>query len=146
MASLNDAAEYLGISRPALSRLVAAGVLPRQPRAGYDLDVLRVAVIRHYRDAIDTREPSDLDNERARLAHHKANLAALAEDELRADLVRADELRAAFDDVVEIVRRELAPLPDAVAREVAGTDDRTVRDVIDRAILAALARLAGMGG
>jgi hypothetical protein len=131
-----DIAAHLGVSRAYVSRvLLAGGILPPDG----SLDECRVAFIRHLRAKVAAPQ-SDLNTERARLYHHKANAAAIEETETRAGLVRAEHVEGAIAQAFDQVRARLDELPGKVAESVieAGSDAATVRSVIEAEVLLAL--------
>ena len=135
-----DIAAHLGVSRAYVSRvLLAGGILPPDGSLGE----CRVAFIRHLR-AKAAAPPSDLNTERARLYHHRANAAAIEEAETRAGLLRADEVERAIAEAFDQVRARLDELPGQVAGSVieAGSDAATVRAVIEAEVLEVLTDLS----
>ena len=88
----------------------------------------------------------DLTEERARLAHHQANNEGLKELENKGELVRADEVRAAWEEKTAATRAQLLSLPSKAAPMVVTVDgDVAVESMLRKMINEALDELAGSG-
>ena len=57
----------------------------------------------------------DLDTEKARLTHHQANIAALNEEVARGNLIPADQVEAAWQDMISNARARLLTVPTRMA-------------------------------
>ncbi|WP_367025181.1 hypothetical protein ABZN20_10255 [Methylococcus sp. ANG] len=69
----------------------------------------------------------NLEHERARLAHHQANIAAMAEADKRQNLIPADVVTAEWCNQAANIRAKLLNLPGRGAVAVAGMD--TVQEI-----------------
>ncbi len=83
---------------------------------------------------------SDINNERCRLIHHQANLAALDEETRRSKLIPADEINSEWAEMTSIMRAKITPIPKQVAAVGCGITDynegealvkKLVNDVLD---------------
>jgi len=85
----------------------------------------------------------DLEAERARLAHHQANLAAMEEEVKRKNLIPADVVESRWQSLAANVRAKLLNLPGRGAVAVAGLS--TVQEIereLRRLVYEALRELA----
>lgn len=107
------------------------------------IDQVRVAYIRHLREQAAGRASSedgeyDLVAERARLAHHQANIAALDEDVKRKTLIPADQVKSKWQDMKASARARLLALPTRVAASCVGREEveieRMARDIVNQAL------------
>lgn len=64
----------------------------------------------------------NLDAEKARLTHHQANIAALAEADKRENLIPADAVRERWRAMSASIRARLLKLPPRLAEAVTGHD------------------------
>lgn len=153
MATLKQVGDHVDLSINSVRELIANGVIPpAKGPGGLDLDACRVAYIRNLRGKAAGRikQPApvtpdgalELNAERARLAHHQANKAALDEQEVRGDLVRAEDVTRSVSDAFRRVRARLLSLPTKLTPIVLGsTDTVEVKDAIEAGVLEALAEL-----
>lgn len=83
-------------------------------------------------------EGYDLTAERARLAHHQANIAALDEDVKRKTLIPAEQVKSKWQDMQAAARARLLALPTRVAASCVGRDEieieREARDIVNQAL------------
>lgn len=150
MATQKQVAEHLDLSTVSVSELIKNGVIPPSiGPGGLDLDACRVAYIRNLRGRATGRvrapvsaDGLELNAERARLAHHQANKAALDEQETRGELVRAEDVTRSVSDAFRRVRARLLSLPTKLTPVVLGSTDAVeVKDAIEAGVLEALAEL-----
>ena len=152
MATQKQVADHLDLSTRTLADLLKDGVLPPvKGPGGLDLDACRVAYIRNLRGKAAGRirqapAPSadglELNAERARLAHHQANKAALDEQEVRGELVRAEDVTRSVSDAFRRVRARLLSLPTKLTPIILGSTDAVeVKNAIEAGVLEALAEL-----
>jgi len=85
----------------------------------------------------------DLGQERARLARHQANITAMQEDELRAELVRGGEVEAYWSQIIINAKLQLAGLARRIGHLVLGVPTLgEVESVIAAEVEATLNELA----
>lgn len=86
----------------------------------------------------------DLEAERARLAHHQANLAAMEEDVKRKSLIPADVVKSEWCTQAANIRAKLLNLPGRGAVKVAGLDSvQEIEKELRALVYEALRELAG---
>ena len=84
----------------------------------------------------------DAQDERARLTHHQANIAALDEREKSGELVRRDDVVAEVSESIANCRAKLLTIPTKLASVVIGLDDvQSVRGALQAGIHEALDEL-----
>ena len=106
------------------------------------LDAIREAYIRNLREHAAGRSSDDstydLTGERARLAHHQANIAALDEDVKRKTLIPAEQVRAKWQDMLASFRARLLALPTRIAASCVGLDEpsieRAARELVHQSL------------
>ena len=122
MATQNELAAYLDLSQQAVSKLKTAGVLPSPTgRGSYDLDVSRVAYIRHLRAGAAGRgggRDDSLEAQRARLAAAQAEAQERKNAHDRGELVRLADVMGPMNEAAAHVAQHL----DRVSAIVAGSD------------------------
>ena len=79
--------------------------------------------LRWLRERISSKSSSDINNERARLVHHQANLAALEEETRRSKLIPADEINSEWAEMTSIMQSKITPIPKQVAAVGCGIND-----------------------
>ncbi|MCB0055435.1 MAG: hypothetical protein KDE45_00330 [Caldilineaceae bacterium] len=126
-------AEHIGVTQPAVAKLVAASVVDL--RRG--LDQSRLDYIAHLREVAAGREGKsgeyDLTDERARLAHHQANIAQMQEQEQRGTLVPATWLQDALANVFAVVHSRVGSLAHrvrAVHRDLTGDQYKALEKAV----------------
>lgn len=146
MATADEAAQHLCMSRQAFLALVKKGVIERQPRGSYDLDAVRRAYIEHLRAvAAGQRNDDGLDlvAERARLAKEQADAQAMKNAIQRGELIPRPDVVAAWTAVFAHVRARLLALPSKAAPAVVGLSALPeVKEVLSDHVEEALAELA----
>lgn len=110
MANQTELAAHLDVSQQTVSKLKSKGVLPaRDRRSGFDLDVCRLAYIRHLRTSAagrDSTKPGSLEAERARLASAQAEAIERKNAIERGELgVRHDMIAAGHTVIAAAVAR-----------------------------------------
>lgn len=151
MSTQKDVAQHLGITTRQIRNLVKSGVLPSGTK-GPDIDACRHAYLDYLRGKVSGRVTVKAENEldgeqeRARLTHHRANLAALEEQELDGSLVRVEDVAEAVGAEYANVRARLLAIPSKTAPVVASeTDTATVHELIRQSVHEALAELTADG-
>lgn len=131
MATQAEVARHLGISQPAVTKLVQAGVFTQSGRGALDLDRCRVAYLSRLREEAAGRaaaadpdgEDFDLVAERARLAAAQADRIEMQNEETRGALVRVEHVTSVFGKHVSTMRTRLLALPSECAPLVAPLRD-----------------------
>lgn len=114
-------AALIGISQQGVSDLVNRGVLPRGGSAGVWLLAYTARLREQAAGRIGGGEGvHDLTEERARLAHHQANLAAMDEEVKRKNLIPVEVVTAEWCNQAANIRAKLLNLPGRGAVAVAG--------------------------
>jgi len=81
----------------------------------------------------------DLVQERAKLAKENRETASLKNAELRADLVRSDEIRRTLFSAARSIRNSFQTIADRVSMPIAGmSDQHDIHDLIDCEIMQVL--------
>ena len=120
MASQQAIADHLDLSAKRIQQLMQETVIPR----GASLDVARVNYIRFLRSsAMKGTGSGDVNEERARLIHHQANLASLEEDVKNGKLIPADEIEKEWGDMALAMRAKMIALPKKLAAVGCGIDN-----------------------
>ena len=119
MANQRAIAAHLVLSVSRIQQLQYEGVIEKDS----SLDCARLAYIRWLRERISSKSNSDINNERARLVHHQANLAALEEETRRSKLIPANEINSEWAEMTSIMRAKITPIPEQVATVGCGITD-----------------------
>jgi len=109
-------AEHVGLSQQSIGALVKEGALDLKHG---DIDRARLQYCAHIREIAAGRSTPnaeyDLVEERARLAHHQANIAALDEKVKAGELIPAGVVLEAWQNIFSNVRARLLAMPTALA-------------------------------
>ena len=136
MANQRAIAAHLGLSVARIQQLQYAGVIEKDA----SLDSARLSYLRWLRERSSSKSNSDINNERARLVYHQANLAALEEETRRSKLIPADEINSQWAEMTSIMRAKITTIPEQVATVGCGITDynemeslvkKLVNDVLD---------------
>jgi len=120
LASQQAIADHLDLSAKRIQQLMQETVIPR----GASLDVARINYIRFLRvSAMSGRGSGDVNEERARLIHHQANLASLEEDVKQGKLIPADEIEKEWVGMSMAMRAKMIALPKKVAAVGCGINE-----------------------
>ena len=135
MANQRAIAAHLDLSVSRIQQLQYAGVIEKDA----SLDCARLAYIRWLRERSTSKSNSDINNERARLVHHQANLATLDEETRRSKLIPADEINSEWAEMTSIMRAKITLIPKQVAAVGCGIADYNemeslVRDLVHDAL------------
>lgn len=147
MATQKEVADHIDLSVRQVQNLLKSGVLPTAVGKGLDVEACRLAYIRHMRGKVTGQvasSPGELDaqEERARLTHHQANIAALEEQELSGELLRRDSVVAEVTEAIANCRAKLITLPPKMASVVVAMDDlQEVRTALQAGVYEALDEL-----
>ena len=139
MATQRALAVHLVLSVSRIRQLQYAGVIEKDA----SLDCARLSYLRWLRERISSKSNSDINNERARLVHHQANLAALEEETRRSKLIPADEINSEWAEMTSIMRAKITTIPEQVAAVGCGiTDYNEMESLVKDLVYAALDVLA----
>ena len=136
MATQRVIAAHLDLSVVRIQQLQYDGVFEKDA----SLDFARLSYLRWLRERSSSKSNSDINNERARLVHHQANLAALEEETRRSKLIPADEIDSEWAEMTSIMRAKITLIPKQVAAVGCGITDynemeslvkKLVNDVLD---------------
>ena len=139
MATQRAIAAHLVLSIVRIQQLQYAGVIKKDA----SLDCARLAYLRWLRERISSKSNSDINNERARLVHHQANLAALEEETRRSKLIPADEINSEWTEMTSIMRAKITSIPEQVAAVGCGiTDYNKMESLVKKLVSDVLNELA----
>jgi phage terminase Nu1 subunit (DNA packaging protein) len=119
MATQRVIAAHLILSVSRIQQLQYEGVIKKDA----SLDCARLAYIRWLRERISSKSNPGINDERARLVHHQANLAALEEETRRSKLITADEINSEWAEMTSVMRAKITPIPKQVAAVGCGISD-----------------------
>ena len=138
MATQRALAVHLVLSVSRIRQLQYAGVIKKYA----SLDYARLAYIRWLRERMSSKSNSDINNERARLVYHQANLAALEEETRRSKLIPADKIDSEWAEIASIMRTKITLIPKQVAAVGCGiTDYNEMQSLVKDLVHAALDEL-----
>jgi phage terminase Nu1 subunit (DNA packaging protein) len=137
----------LQASSKTVQDLINKGVITKQNRGKYDLDLARKEYILHVREVAAGRTKTgdlDLQEERARLAKEQADSKEMENAVERGDLVYIENVAKQFELQLTKVRTKLLAVPTKVAPEahIAATV-KEVQSLIEAEIIEALNELVG---
>jgi len=141
--SAEVAAEHLDLSVTRFNDLVRRGVLPREGRAKFDIDAIRLAYIRHIRDVAGGRKSDsdapELTAERARLTRAQASKAEMELAALEGILVPAEDVEKVWGSLTSSFRSRMISLPGKFAHQCAAmTNAAEVEALLRESIYEAL--------
>jgi len=121
-------AKLLDLSERRVQQLSREGVIPKAERGQYDLIGSVRGYVRYLRDqAVKAQAGApDYAAERARFIRARADLAEMEAEQRRRSLIAADQIEAAWIDVLALLRTRLLGLPDRLAPQA--FDQSTVGD------------------
>jgi len=119
MATQRVIAAHLVLSVVRIQQLQYAGVIEKDA----SLDSARLSYLRWLRERISSKSNSDINNERARLIHHQANLASLEEDVKQGKLIPADEIEKEWNSMTMAMRAKFLALPKKIAAVGCGINE-----------------------
>ena len=148
MATINEVAKHIGVSAKYVQDLINDGVIERQGRGQYDLDVCRQAYITKLRETAAGRAANgdlDLGEERARLAKEQADAKEMENEVQRGALVYIEDVAGAIEKQFTKVRTKLLSVPTKVAPEAhACATVKEVQGLLEQSITEALNDLVGL--
>lgn len=142
MPTLKEFGDMVGVSVRTATDLRSRGIIPK------DCEYLHEMVrpyISHLREQAAGRYSDgefDLTSERARLAHHQANIAALDEEVKRKTLIPAEQVKMRWQDLIASARAKLLSLPTKIAGTCYGKSERDIESASREIVTEALAELA----
>lgn len=154
LATQEEVGAHLDMTRENVRKLVNAGVMPPgKGRAGYDLDLCRVAYIRHVRGVrsgevrpVDERDPLEYEKEKTRLTAAQADHEELKVRQLQGELIAREVVASYWQAIFASVRARLLSLPNKVAHAALAAKTLTeVNDAVKLQIHEALDELADTG-
>ena len=139
MATQRVIAAHLDLSVVRIQQLQYDGVFEKDA----SLDFARLSYLRWLRERSSSKSNSDINNERARLVHHQANLAALEEETRRSKLIPADEIDSEWAEMTSIMRAKFTTIPKQVAAVGCGiTDYNEMESLVKKLVNDALDELS----
>lgn len=136
-------AEHVGISHQAVAALIKEGALTLTHG---DIDAARLQYISHIREQAAGRSTPnaeyDLVEERARLAHHQANIAALDEKVKQGELIPAQVVISRWQDIASRFRAKMLAVPTALAGACAHAPQKEVQKEATKLIHQAMLELS----
>jgi len=141
VAGQRTIATHLDLSLSRVQQLQAEGVITKRA----ELDVARVEYIRHLRERAQLRHKAtqDINEERARLVHHQANIESMKEEEKVGSLISADEVESSWTGMAMSMRAKMLGIPKKVASTALGVTDYTeMEDLVDEYVKEALDELS----
>ena len=139
MANQRALAAHLVLSVSRIRKLQYEGVIEKDA----SLDCARLAYLRWLRERSSSKSNSDINNERARLVYHQANLAALEEETRRSKLIPANEIDSEWAEMTSIMRAKITTLPEQVAAVGCGiTDYNKMESLVKKLVNDALDELS----
>lgn len=142
MATQETIAAHLDLSSRSVVDLLKKLDLPTR---NCDLDLARVTYIRHLREKAAGRSGDgeyDLTEERARLAHHQANIAALDEKVKEKSLIPIEIVVSTWQSIAMNVRAKLLSMPPQIAAKCAGGSKDEIEAEAKELIYQALTELS----
>lgn len=150
MATMGDCAAHLFMSERRFQEFINSGVVTKQGRGAYDLDVVREQYIRHLREQAAGRTSEgdlDLTEERARLAKEQADAQEMKNAVMRGELLPIGLVKATWGKVLSEFRTRILGVPSVAApRILPGMKTAEVEAVIRDHVDDALSVLSGDGG
>ena len=141
MSTDREIAAHLDLSSRSFSELRSKGIIPAGER---DMDVCRVAYIRHMREMaagrIKAPEANGLDVQRTRVAEAQAEELERRNAMARRELVPVEPVTAAMLTMIEVTKAKLKRVPAKVSQ-----GDAALRSRISKAIEDALLDLSATG-
>ena len=125
MATNIEVAEHLDCSPEWVSRLKSQNILPSAPGKSMNIDQCRIAYINYLRTKARMTSNTDdgtITEHKTRLTSAQADKAEMEVQVLSSSLIRADEVRSTWTEVVSNVRAKLLNLPAKLAHQVVGLE------------------------
>ena len=148
MATVSEVAKHIGVSPKYVNDLINDGVIERQGRGQYDLDVCREAYIGKLREVAAGRAANgdlDLGEERARLAKEQADAKEMENSIARGELVYIDDVASQIEKQLSKVKTKLLGVPTKAAPEAhACATVKEVQSLLEAKVVEALNDLVGL--
>ncbi len=106
MAAQRVIAAHLDLSIVRIQQLQYDDVIEKDA----SLDCASLVYLRWLRERSSSKSNSDINDERCRLIHHQANLAALDEETRRSKLISADEINSEWTEMTSVMRAKIIPI------------------------------------
>lgn len=146
MATQAECAAHLFMSERRFRELIDEGVFERAEKGAYDLDVVRRAYIENLREIAAGRGGSEaqanMADEGARRMRALADIAELKSEQMRGELIPADEVASAIHEAVTVMKTSLLAMPAKAAARVGAKDTARAEQVITDEVKEALSALA----
>lgn len=145
MATIVDVAQHLDVDSRSVSEMLSRGILPKAERGQHDLDVCRVAYLRHLRFvARKNGNPAnaELAEERVKLTKAQVEAQELRNGLLSGELVRLADVQARLDESLIVVRSAMLRIPARAGATMAGLPAAEIRSRLDRMVRDALSALS----
>lgn len=148
MATVSEVAKHIGVSSKYVNDLINDGVIERQGRGQYDLDVCREAYIAKLREVAAGRAANgelDLGEERARLAKEQADAKEMENAVERGELVYIKDVSSTIEKQLSKVKTKLLGIPTKAAPEAhACATVKEVQFLLEERVKEALNDLVGL--
>ena len=144
---LDTIAKLLDLTPRRVQQLAAEGAIPKAERGKYDLVGAVRGYIKHLRAMAQAGDSGaeDYSAQRARLTRARADMAEMEREQLRKELIPADDIEGAWLAVTGIMRSRLLAIPAKLApRMIAIKDANAAREIIEAQVHDALKELAGV--
>lgn len=155
MATEAQVAEHLDISDRTVRELKGKGVFPAAKRGGMDLDVCRIAYVRHLRERAAGRASDAADDDDLDLVKERAGLAKEQRLKLERERARDERELASLPDmtmavltVIELSKSRLMRVGAIVAKgdtKLQGRIDLAVSDALDELSMTRVEEKVGGG-
>lgn len=138
MPTLKEFGDMVGVSVRTATDLRARGIIPKECEYLHEMVKPYVSHLRETAAGRAGDGEFDLTAERARLAHHQANIAALDEEVKRKTLIPAELVKSKWADLVSSFRAKMLSLPTKIAGACVGRDEVQIesesRQIVNQAL------------
>ena len=144
---LNTIAKILDITPRRVNILVNDGVLPKLERGRYALAPVVKAYIQYLRKRTVNNDvgADDYATHRARLTSAKADMAEMEREQMKSNLIPADDVADAWDTMVSNMRAKLLSIPTKSATQTFAAENVTeAKTILKDAVNGALQELAAI--
>jgi phage terminase Nu1 subunit (DNA packaging protein) len=128
-------------------QLVQDGILPRAGRGVYDLNACVPSYVRHLRKEIAEAGlgADDFVSQRARLTKARADTMETEVAAMRDQLIPADQVDLAWQELCDVIRSKILALPDKIAPRLATAprEPAVVASLLRHALFEVLGEIAG---
>lgn len=145
--SITDLARMFELTAGRVYQLIQDGVLPRAGRGVYDFNACVQSYLRHLRKQISEagRDADTFGAQRARLTKERADAMQMEVAAMRDQLIPADQVDAAWQELCDVVRARILAVPDKIASRLVSAphEPAAVAIILRHALFEALADIAG---